>query len=257
MSSNRFLDDKNLKKIDKKINVIIDRIGKDIKTEDEVFDRYTLLTLEKLISNRVIDTLDFPISTGKEGNIFRATTPDKKFVAVKIYRISTSTFKHITKYITGDPRFQSINKNRKDIVYAWTIKEFKNLQKLRKINVSTPKPILCINNVLVMEYIGYPEEPAPLLKDVNIKNPKRIFDEVIGFIEDMYKKAGLVHADISSFNILIYKNNPYIIDLGQAVLIDHPNSNDFLKRDISNIVNYFKKYNIKADIEQIYNKITK
>jgi RIO kinase 1 len=71
----------------------------------------------------------------------------------------------------------------------------------------------------------------------------------------MYKKAELVHGDISAFNVLIHKNKPYIIDLGQGVLTEHPNTLDFLKRDIKNIVRYFKKYNIQADENKIYKKI--
>ena len=257
MSSERFLDDKNLKKLDKKINSIIDRIGKDIKTEGEVFDKYTLLTLDKLISNKMLNTIDFPISTGKEGNIFRATTPDNKFVAIKIYRISNSTFKHISSYIVGDPRFQSLRKTHKNIIYAWTKKEYKNLLRLKEVDISAPKPIICMNNVLVMEYIGNKNRSAPLLKDIKLEKPKKTFDEIIEFIKKMYQKAELVHADMSAYNILIYKNKPYLIDLGQAVLTNHPNSHDFLKRDITNIVNYFKKYNIIEDEIKIYKNIIK
>ena len=84
MSSDTFLDDKSLKKLDRKLQLIINREGIDKKTQDEVFDKYTLRTIEKLFSDRVLDIIDFPISTGKEGNIFRAVTPKKKFVAVKI-----------------------------------------------------------------------------------------------------------------------------------------------------------------------------
>jgi len=257
MSSKFFIDDKRLKKLDKKFQSIIDIIGEDRKTEGEVFDRYTLLALEKLFSNRLIDTFDFPISTGKEGNVFRAITPDKKFLAVKIYRISTSTFKHISKYIIGDPRFKSIRKTRKDIIYAWTKKEFKNLTRLKKINVLAPKPILSTKNILVMEYIGYKNKPAPLLKDIKIKNPEKIFEKIIEYIKNMYKEAKLVHGDLSAFNIIMFKDKPYLIDLGQAVLKEHPNSNDFLRRDIRNMVSFFNKYNIKADEMKIYNEIIK
>jgi len=257
MSSNNFIDDKRLKKLDKKFQTLIDVIGEDRKTEGEVFDKYTLLALEKLFSSRLIDIFDFPISTGKEGNVFRAITPDKKFLAVKIYRISTSTFKHISKYIVGDPRFKSIRKTRKDIIYAWTKKEFKNLTRLKKINVLAPKPILSTKNILVMEYIGYKNKPAPLLKDVRIKNPKKIFEKIIGYIKSMYKEAKLVHGDLSAFNIIMFKDNPYLIDLGQAVLKEHPNSNEFLRRDIKNMVSYFNKYNIKADEIEIYKEIIK
>jgi len=115
MSSDFFLDEKRIKKLDREMQKLIDREGTDRKTLDEIFDRSTLLTLGKLISDRLIDTLDFPISTGKEANIFRAITPENKFVALKIYRTSTSTFKHVSKYIVGDPRFKLSNKNRREI----------------------------------------------------------------------------------------------------------------------------------------------
>ena len=257
MSSEKFIKDKRLRELDRQLHSLIDRIGLDKKTEDEVFDKYTLLAFERLISQKVIDTLDFPISTGKEGNVFRATTPDKKFVAVKVYRISTSTFKHLSKYIIGDPRFKSIHKSRKDIIHAWTKKEFKNLQRLTKIGVKSPKPIVTIKNILVMEYIGYEKRPAPLLKEVQLKNPQKIFDEIIQDLKKMYKKAELVHGDLSAFNILFYENTPYLIDLGQAVLLEHSNSDELLKRDIHNICVYFKKYNVKTDENELYKFITK
>ena len=255
MFSERFLDEKSLKKIDKKYQYIINRVGVDNKTLDEVFDKYTLSTIEKLISNKIIDILDFPISTGKEGNVFRAITPKKKFVVVKIFRTSTSTFKHISDYIIGDPRFKNFHKNRKDVVHAWTKKEFKNLEKLKKIGVKAPKPILYADNVLVMQYIGDIRHPAPMLRDIIVENPQKIFDTIINYILIMFKKGEIVHSDLSAFNILYYRKKPYIIDLGQGVLLDHPRSLEFLKRDIDNITKYFKRYNIRADANKIYRSI--
>ena len=176
---------------------------------------------------------------------------------MKVYRTSTATFKHISKYIIGDPRFKSVHKTRRDIIYAWTKKEFKNLERLDKAGVKAPKPIVYIKNVLVMEYIGDSERSAPLMKDVKLDNPKEIFNFLVDSISKMYKKAGLVHSDISAFNVLIHENQPYLIDLGQGVLLEHPNSNEFLKRDIHNIVSYFKKFDIQADENKIYNNIIK
>ena len=256
MSSERFLNDKQLKKLDRELQQLISRIGIDRKTQDEVFDKSTLRTFEKLISNKVLDILDFPISTGKEGNVFRGVTPQGKNVAVKIYRTSTSTFKHMQPYIIGDPRFKSIHKSRRDLIYAWTRKEYKNLERLETVGVRAPKPIICLSNVLVMEYIGSSERPAPLLKDIVLDKPDEIFATLIDFITKMYKKANLVHGDLSVFNILFYCKKPYIIDLGQGVLKEHPNAHEFLRRDIYNIVSYFNKYNITADEKQIYTDIT-
>jgi len=255
MFSDDFLDDKHLKKLDIKLQNVINREGVDRKTLDEVFDISTLHTLEKLISDGVIDILDFPISTGKEGNVFRGLTPDKKMIAVKIFRTSTSTFKHLQEYIFGDPRFQSIHKTRRDLVYAWTKKEFRNLEILQKIGVRAPKPIVFSNNVLVMSYIGTHSKPAPMLKDVKLEKPEAVFQEIIDFMSGMYQKGRLVHGDISAFNVLMFRKKPYLIDVGQGVLIEHPSSHNFLKRDIHNVVSYFKKYGVKADENKIYKTV--
>ncbi|MDH7517086.1 MAG: serine protein kinase RIO [Candidatus Thermoplasmatota archaeon] len=257
MSSERFLDEKWLKKLDREMQVLFDREGTDRKTLDEVFDKPTLDMLGKLISDGVIDILDFPISTGKEGNVFRGVTPDKKFVALKIYRTSTSTFKHMSNYIIGDPRFKAAIKNRREVVYEWAKKEYKNLEILHEIGVRAPVPIKRIRNILVMEYIGDSSMPAPMLKDAVLINPKKIFDILIDYIFKMYRKAALIHGDLSMFNVLMHKNRPYIIDVGQGVLKEHPLACDFLKRDIHNVVHYFKKYGITANEEEIYDKIIK
>jgi RIO kinase 1 len=256
MSSEKFLDDKNLKRLDKELENLISRTGLDRKTQDEVFDKATLHIFEKLISDKVLEILDFPISTGKEGNVFRGVTPKKKLVAVKIYRINTATFKHISDYLYGDPRFESIRPSKREIIFAWTKKEFKNLTLLHEIGIKAPQPIVFLKNVLIMEYIGSKNIPAPMMKDVVLKNPKKIFDTLVGYISIMYKEAELVHSDFSQYNVLIYRNKPYLIDLGQGVLTRHPNALIFLKRDIYNLVNYFNKYGIRADVEKIYKTVT-
>jgi RIO kinase 1 len=256
MSSDELLNDKWLKKLDRQSQVILDRVVFNRKTFGEVFDRQTLLLLGKLISDKIINQIDFPVSTGKEANIFRGTTPENEFVAIKIFRTSTMTFKHIASYIEGDPRFSYGYKNRRDIIEEWAKKEYKNLDLLRKAKVRAPNPIKCVHNVLLMEYIGDASKPAPMLKDVHLRNPQKIFDEIITFIARMYKEK-LVHADLSAFNILMFRQKPYIIDVGQAVLLDHPSSLEFLKRDIHNITHYFKKYDIESDEKAIFEKLVK
>ena len=256
MSSEKFLDKKRLKRLDKELEAIINRVGLDRKTQDEVFDKSTLHSIEKLISDKIINIIDFPISTGKEGNIFRAVTPKKKLIVVKIYRINTATFKHISNYIIGDPRFKNIHRSKRDIIFAWTQKEFKNLQRLKRIDVLAPEPYIYHKNVLVMSYIGTKQRAAPLMKDVILDEPDKIFDTLIKYMHKMYVKAELVHGDLSAYNILIYRKKPYLIDLGQGVLTEHQNALDFLKRDVHNIVNYFKRYKINADEKDIYKIIT-
>jgi RIO kinase 1 len=95
-----------------------------------------------------------------------------------------------------------------------------------------------------------------MLKDVLLSNPQKVFDEIMTFVTRMYK-VQLVHADLSAFNILMFQHKPYIIDVGQAVLLDHPSSLEFLKRDIHNIVHYFKKYGIKGNERVIFDTLMK
>jgi RIO kinase 1 len=257
MSSEDFLADKWIKKLDRQTRDLIDRVGVDKKTLDQVFDKPTLLNIGKLISDKVIDYIDFPISTGKEAIVFRGVSPTKKFVAIKIYRTSITTFKKISKYLEGDPRFCYIKKNRREIIYEWAIKEFKNLERLKQSNIRAPIPIKRIKNIVVMEYIGNAKQAAPQLIDVELQNPTIVFDEILKFLSMMYQDAALVHADFSAYNILMYKNKPFIIDLGQGVLLEHPLALDFLKRDIHNIVQFFNKFKITTDEEKILNTIIK
>ncbi len=151
----------------------------DRKVVDEVFDRQNLMRLYKLISDGVIDRLDFPIATGKEGNVFRATTRDGKLVAVKIYRTTNASFKDMAKYVQGDPRFKGITTNRRKLILAWAAKEFGNLERLTEAGVRVPRPIAHYQNIIVMEYIGDEVEPARELRNVRIENPEEIARKIL------------------------------------------------------------------------------
>jgi len=253
--SSEFLDIKRLKKLDRQTQQIIDRIGLDRKTLDRVFDTSTLNLLGKLISDKVIECVDFPISSGKEAFIFRAQTPKKDYVAVKIYRTSTLIFKHINKYIVGDPRFSVANKSRRDIVFEWARKEYSNLERLQKAKVTTPKPIKWIKNIVIMEYLGDEQQSAPLLKDTKF-SPKNMWKTILSNTQRMYQQAHLVHADLSPYNILVYNKKPYFIDVGQAVLREHPQAHEFLKRDIYNMAVFFRKFNIPMNEDDLFTVIT-
>lgn len=242
------------------------RIKVERRIEAEVFDRNVLLTLGYLMNRKLIDTVDFPISKGKEAYVFRATAGKKAreelgqdYLAVKIYMIETSPFKHMYDYIHGDPRFKGVKRKKKDIVMAWTKKEFRNLTLCHEAGVHVPEPIFFRRNVLVMQFIGTGEggeDPAPLLKDVGPQDPKRNFRQLIDDMRRMYRN-NLIHADISEFNILVKDSDLYLIDIGQGVTLDHPMAEEFLERDVHNVVRYFNKFGIKADEEKILKDIKK
>lgn len=220
------------------------KTGDEKQTYCEVFDRKTLMVIYDFMTSKYISSVHYPISTGKEGNVFYVTNKDGEPLALKIYRTSTSTFKRITKYIDGDPRFKNIIGNRRKIIYAWTDKEYRNLRRYTESGVRVPKAIKFDKNCLLMEYIGDESGPAPQLKDAIMKNPNLVYRKVVSFIVDGYKKAHLVHGDLSEYNILMLKDEPVLIDCGQTLTADHFNAKTFLIRDITNINRFFKSRDV-------------
>ncbi len=233
------------------------RTGDERDVLGEVFDRDTLLAIYKLMTDGYIETVEYPVSTGKEGNVFMALSPEGKMTALKIYRTATSTFKRISKYIEGDPRFRGISGSRRKVIYAWAAKEYRNLQRFTDAGVRVPVPIRFYKNLLLMEYIGTKTAPAPLLRNVVLENPEKVYALLIKYMKKGYQKAQLVHGDLSEFNILIYRKNPVIIDCGQAFVTDHPNAKEFLEKDIENINRYFRTLGIEVgDSKELFAEIT-
>ena len=231
------------------------KTGDERQTDAEVFDKQTLLVIYDFMTAGYVDSVHYTISTGKEGNVFYVTDEDDEPFALKIFRTSTSTFKRVSKYIEGDPRFKGLCGNRRKLIYAWTNKEFKNLQRYHVNGIRVPEPIEFEKNCLLMEYIGDKNGPAPQLKDAELKRPSMTYKECISFIVDGYKKAHLIHGDLSEYNILMWKDKPVLIDCGQALTSDHFNAKDFLMRDINNINRFFKNKGVDIiDSEEILEK---
>ena len=227
------IDLKRIKKIDqsKKRAVI-----------ESVFDERTIFLLNKLLGTGPLERIEGIISAGKEANVYLAYDAKGKELAIKIYKIDSNTSKWMRNYIIGDPRFKKIPHNASKIIFLWASKEFKNLQRAYKAGLRVPKPIYIKNNILMMEYIGFGPIPAPLLKEiVDPPNLEDLFNEILDFMKVLYQKAKLVHGDLSEFNILYHNQKPVIIDISQAVSIQHPKAEIYLTRDIKNIFNYFEK----------------
>lgn len=222
----------------------------------EVFSESTMRTIYKLSSDGYVDYIIGPISTGKEANVFLGKNFDGDSIAIKIYRIETSNFNNMWKYIYGDPRFEKVKKRRRDIVFAWAKKELKNLEIAFNAGVKVPEPITSRNNVLIMSFIGDDKIPAPVAKDVPPKNPKKWLNEILDYIKRMYD-VNLVHGDISEYNILNFNEVPYLIDFGQGVIKEYPLAEELLKKDIENVLKWMKKLGVKTpDFKKIYKEIT-
>ncbi|MDK6028346.1 serine protein kinase RIO [Ignisphaera sp. 4213-co] len=219
-----------------------------LETVEEVFDKPTILAIIELKNRGCLAELKGVVAAGKEARIYWAKNRNGGDLAVKIYLTSSAEFrKSIWKYIKGDPRYEWITSlPSHKLMSVWAKKEFSNLRKMYEAGVSVPKPFCVYRNVLVMEFIGSEGVRAPLLKEVvemgkiDYEMAQKIFGIIIKNIYKMYWFAGLVHGDLSEYNVMIHNDNVYIIDVSQAVSLSHPNAHVFLYRDVMNIVKFFR-----------------
>ena len=215
------------------------------KTINEVLDKPTVLTIYEMIKSQILSYVNGVIRAGKESVVFWAVSPDNDDIALKTYLISTSSFKKRASYISGDPRFSRIKSGTRNLVYLWAKKEYQNLTSCIGCGIPVVKPIAVRKNVLVLEFIGKNGVPEKTLVECQVN--KKDYKSAILLIEQLYKKAHLVHGDFSEYNIFKTKNGLKIFDLGSAVDATHPNTIEFLKRDINNITNFFVKRGLTVE----------
>ncbi|MFB6234157.1 MAG: serine/threonine-protein kinase Rio1 [Halopenitus sp.] len=227
------------------------------KVEASVFDDATYAAIYKLVQDGYVSAFGGPISTGKEANVYEALggEDDEREIAVKIYRITASNFQQMREYLEGDPRFEGIGGDKKATVIAWTRKEFANLERARKAGVRVPEPIAVQRNTLVMELVGHAQDRARRLSEVNVENPETAYEVVREYMRRLYR-AGLVHGDLSEYNMIIHEGELVIIDLGQAATIHHPNSDRFLDRDCENVASFFSRQGIETDADELREFVT-
>jgi RIO kinase 1 len=212
------------------------------KSMEEVFDRATLLAVEELVSRKDLSDLFGVVSSGKEARIYSGVDTEGDAVAVKIYLTSTAGFKKRLGYIAGDRRFGKLPSNSREVIYLWVRKEFKNLQLADSSGVRVPKPLAFFKNILVMEYVGKPPQPAPTFAETEVNGDD--YNWTFQTIKTLHNKGNLVHGDLSEFNIFKNGDERLLFDMGSAVLTSHPSADEYLKRDVSNMVRFFKKRGI-------------
>ena len=202
-----------------------------------------------------------PIKSGKEATVYRAIL-DGKGVAMKLYKPPEErTFRNTDAYLLG--KFYKNTSERKAIkkkntfgkklLHAnWIRREYFMLEKLFSLGASIPKPILHIESAIFMELLGNETETAPRLCDMRFSedDASSTLDTVLESMR-IFWEFGIVHADLSEYNILFWKGKPYIIDFPQAInRKEHPNAEEMLIRDLRNVMKFFRKFT-EVDEEKV------
>ncbi|MCW4022500.1 MAG: serine protein kinase RIO [Candidatus Bathyarchaeota archaeon] len=255
-------------KVDEKLNrkqrayeigsLMKNKRSEDYQVIEEVFDKSTVMTIYDFMNKGIIDEIHGVVNAGKEARIYLGKDLQGNDLAVKIYLTSSAEFKKgMLPYIEGDQRFAHVRRDTRSLIYTWAQKEYKNLQRAHEAKVNVPVPIAVQKNVLIMSFIGKNGERAPLLKESELDDPQKIFKLLLTYMKRLYTKAGLVHADLSEYNIMMWKRKPVIFDVAQSVLTRHPMADKFLRRDLQNIHRYFKRLDSSVQsLEEMYERVT-
>lgn len=243
----------------------------DRATSEQVLDPRTRMILLQMINRNVVSEVNGCLSTGKEANVYHALSIPQEddseaavaplHRAIKVYKTSILVFKDRDKYVTGEYRFrQGYSKsNNRAMVKVWAEKEMRNLKRIYASGIPCPEPVQLRLHVLVMGFLGDKKgTPAPRLKDVELVGSdiearwKMLYLQLLGYMRILYQTCRLVHADLSEYNVLYHNDKLWLIDVSQSVEHDHPRSLEFLRMDIKNVSDFFRR----KDVEVLSEKTT-
>lgn len=244
----------------------------DRATSEQVLDPRTRMLLLQMLNRNIVSEINGVISTGKEANVYHAATiptetPGEAPVAplhraIKVYKTSIMVFKDREKYVAGEFRFkQGYNKSsNRAMVKVWAEKEYRNLRRIHAAGIPCPEPVYLKAHVLVMQFLGNNKGwPAPRLRDYEFEGEsadeiaskwRDVYIQLLSYMRIMYQTCRLVHADLSEYNLLYHKDQLIMIDVSQSVEHDHPRSLEFLRMDIKNVSDFFKRKGVQTLAER-------
>ena len=209
------------------------------------FDAYDLLALSDLVKRGSVKAFGERIGVGKESVVYEAL--GEMHLAVKFHRQGRTSFKHIRRlrdHLTDQPKVPWI--------YAAALAarhEFAIMEKLYPI-VSIPRPIAVSRHVLAMEFVS-----GPALNRITLSDPENGLNMILGEVGKA-RRLGIIHADLSEFNVMVDESGPRIIDWPQAVEVTHPHAEELLERDLTNILRFFeRKYRIEMPLERALSRV--
>ena len=210
--------------------------------------------IQPLIDDGVVDEVIRPLMSGKEAAVF-VVRCGNEIRCAKVYKEANKrSFKQVVQYQEGrkvrnSRRQRAMEKGsrfgRKQQEETWQNAEVDALYKLAAAGVRVPTPYGCFDGVLLMELVtDSAGEVAPRLNDVSMSPEQAIEDHtvVMEYVQRMLC-VGLVHGDLSEFNVLVDDYGPVIIDLPQAVdAAANNHAERMLARDINNMTVYYGQY---------------
>lgn len=205
------------------------------------------LALKILVDRDIIIGMGSSIGAGKESDVFDAFTPAQEVLAIKFFRIGRTSFRDVKR-----------KRSFSGQLHHWLLvnisaakREFNALKMLHKSGVKVPTPYALAKHVIVMERI----QGSRLIHCDELKDPRHMLESVLDNVR-LALKVDLISADLSEYNVLYDGSNVWIIDWPQSISVKHPNADTLLKRDIQNMLKFFKKkYGLKYELTDALNYV--
>jgi len=217
------------------------------------FEAYDALALNTYVQRKTIAAVGSEIGVGKESVVIEVLREpeleiaDPEGLILKLHREGRTSFKQVKRtreHLAGKEHFSWI--------YAARLaakREFTIMSKLYP-EISMPKPIDQNRHTIVMEVAKGSE-----LSKTKVLDPDWYLDAILDQIRLIYSK-GIIHNDLSEYNIFVSDEGVQIIDWPQYITKDHPHAAELLRRDIENVLNHFsKKYMVQRNIDEIVTDI--
>ncbi len=195
---------------------------------------YDCLAINALTRVGAFEAFGKPLGVGKEADVYDALDEKGRQVAVKFHRLGRTSFRQTY-------RKRGYAKERVSWLFQSHLaaeREFQALKLLFPKNIAVPEPVSQNRHVLVMGMI----DGIELAKWKQTNGSEKILKRILRNVRKTYLKAGIVHADLSEYNVILRQDKRIlIIDWPQYVTVRHPNASELLKRDVQNILQYFKR----------------
>jgi len=206
-------------------------------------------TLDAILSSGLATGVEGMISGGKEADVYLARYKGAP-IAIKVYRL------YRTSHRGGRPI-------KLDSTGWLAAREYEMTRQAWKGGARVPAPARRVENMFSMRYLGDENGPAPRLQNVELERPSEFMQRVLLGIEAL-ACAGIVHTDMSAFNILVYEKEPWFIDLSEAIRVDRTGGSPWtrleeasvaLRNGMNALQVYFRKYDIAIDSEPLISRI--
>ncbi|MCI4461825.1 MAG: serine/threonine protein kinase [Thermogladius sp.] len=211
-----------------------------------------MLALKGLVDHNVISAIGERIGVGKESELYKALSPQGDLLAVKFIRLGRQSFRR-TRIVRSWAELPVSSWFDQSKVAAE--REYKALVELHALKAGVPKPYGFNRHATVIQYI----DGVELYRRPMLKRPEDALQQILDTIRIAYVNAGIIHGDLSEYNIIVEKESekPYIIDWPQYIYKDEVNALELLRRDLKYILNFFMKvYRVSKPLEEALKYVT-